>query len=359
MKKSTMIVGYLAVLILLAGIVLKWLYVPAASILIVVGCIAFSLGYGIPLFLEKRKVAEDSFSKFKAIWVLSLIIVIPTAFMFMMQHWPGSFIIAMIAHLLLFASIPVFIIIAFKTKDQTKNINFHNEVIFLILWAAFAVFVWHMRLNRDVLNSYIVVNQNVITEIQFNETKSNEFFTTLENAVNTSNAGMSYLEKAKEVKNASDSLCDYIASLEKNMLKQIGLDSCELDLKNMKWKKEITDVPAYVMIVENKGAELKQKINAYKEMVEQNTNSRGKEIITLFFNTEDSKTKDEKVITWESEKFEHLPLITVLVGLNQMRSNVRLLEAETMIFIQAMVAKAVNNATAHNEEKKENKKEKK
>ena len=89
-----------------------------------------------------------------------------------------------------------------------------------------------------------------------------------------------------------------------------------------------------------KAKELKEKLIAYKELVGQNTNSRGKDIITVFFNTDDPLPMKGDTMTWEEAKFQHVPLVAVLITLNQIRSNIRLLEAETMTYLQAVAATA-------------------
>lgn len=361
MKKRTMITGYAAALMVLAGLVFKLQHWPGASILIVSGSAIFSFGYGILLFLEKRKATEESLPKYIAIWVLLLMIVIPVSFAFKMQHWPGASVGIIASHLLLFLSIPVLIIYAIKTKDPLKKLNFHNEVIIIILLAAFSIFVWKMRINKTILETFIPLNQTVVSEMKYHEAKSNELFTTMESAVNASNAGKSFFEKAKEVKNACDSLSDLIISYEKEMVKLSGQENCNVDSLTL-WAKDNVNFPAAFMIVAGNGEKLKNELISFKEKIDQRTNSRGKEVIALFFNTDDPKPVEGETMprTWLSMKFQYVPMIAVLFELNQIRANIRLLEAETMIYLQAMVAKAVTNSTATaNEEKKENKKEKK
>ncbi len=344
MKKSTMITGYLAALMLLVGIVFKIQHWPGASILILLACASFSLAYGVQLFLEKLKFLEDFFSKFVAAWVLLLMIALPASFIFKLQHYPGAEAVVSLSQFFLFVSIPILIVYAFKTKEDVKKLNFHHEAILLIILAAFSVFVWNMRISKNVLNSFLPLNETVVKEMNYHESKSNELYTILENAVKTSNAGKSYMAKAMDVKTASDSLCADILEIENLMAIKSGQGKCNFDSLSI-IAKDATDVSAFVMIVNGKGEELKQNIVKFKEIVNQSTNSRGKEIMNIFFNTDDPKPAEgeKNGINWVSEKFEHLPLIAVLFELNQMRSNIRLLESETMIYLQAMAAKAINN----------------
>lgn len=353
MKKLTLIFGYLSALLMLAGIIFKIQHWPGAGIALVLGCVLFPTAYGIPLVLEKNKFAENSFQKFFNIWVWILMF-IPVSFMFKMQHWPGGAIGLIASEILLVISIPIVIIHAVKAKDILKNLNFHNEAILFIYLTAFSFFVWQSLLSKSVLNAFTPAGNTVLTELKFHEAKSNELFTSIENAVGNNAAGKNYLEKASAVKSSCDSLNAFILSLENLMITRTGQTNGNPDSLQTINLKDYTKGPQYLMIEEKNGAVLKAKLNEFKTMMDQNTNSRGKEIISLFFNTADPLADENGTInTWESQKFQHLPMVSVLLTLNQLRSDMRMLEAETMTYLQAMAAKAISGAAIQPENKKE------
>jgi hypothetical protein len=358
MKKSTSIFGFIAAFILLAGVIFKSQHWPGSGVMIVVGCVLLSFVYSIMLFIEKLRMAELSFPKFMALWVLVLMIVIPTSFMFKFMHWPGGGILFITSNLLLLISIPIIIIHAVKTKDSVKKLNFHNEAILFIVLCAFSYAMSFLTISKKVLDSFATGNETVVKVTKYHESKCNEIFKNIESAAKGSAAGTNYLEKAKEVKMASDTICDFIVSIEKAMVTESGQTDFNPDSLGLIYAKDSRDIPSHFMLTENGATKLKEKLIKYKEIIDMNTNGRGKEIITLFFNTDDPKPVEEGVVyTWEIANFDRQLLIVTLCRLNQIISNVRLLEDETLIYLQAMTANAINKETAfQNNNKKEDKK---
>jgi hypothetical protein len=353
MKKSTRITGYLASFIFLAGAIFKMQHWPGAGILFTIGCLAFSFAYAIPLFMEKRKLAADPYSKFITIWILVLMIVLPLAFLFKVQHWPGGGSFALITYVLIAISIPLLILYATRSKDPIKALNIHNEAIVVIYLLSFIIITFSTNISKQVLDVFIPINRTVLKEMKFQEARSNELYATIESAVAENNIGTNFFEKAKEVKNSSDSLCSYIVSLEEMMVRSTGQENWDSDSIELVLDKANIDELTEIFIEPDgpqKGLELKQKLVKYKEMMDQNTNSRGKEIIGLFFNTDDPKSGEDVIYdTWVIDKFYHKPMVSVLVELNQMRSNIRMLEAETMIYLKVLAAKAITNDASRNE----------
>jgi heme/copper-type cytochrome/quinol oxidase subunit 2 len=327
---------------MLAGIIFKSQHWLGANIAIVLGCCLLPLAYGIPLFIEKNKSAENSFQKFFNIWVLILTF-ISIPFMFKFQHWDGAGIMLIVSEILLVVSIPIFIIRAVKAKDSLKNLNFHNEAILFIFITASPIYIWISSISKEVLTSFVPAGNTVLTEMKYHEAKSNELYNTLESAVGNNAAGKNYLTKAITVKTSCDSLNAFILSIENLIITGAGQKSGNPDSLQTIYISGNLSISGKVMITEKKGEALKAKINEFKTLIDQNTNSRGKDIIGLLFNTDDPKPENDRPLTWESVKFEHLPMISALLTLNQLRSDVRLLEAETMIYLQTMAAQAINH----------------
>jgi hypothetical protein len=339
MKKNTLITGYLTAFIFLIGIIFKAQHYPGAGILIIFSCIIFSLGYGLPLFFEKNSFATNSYQQFLNLLVFIMMVLIPTGFMFKIQHWPGAGVLIYLGNLLLIIGIPLIIINAVKSDEIQKKLNYHNEAILFIFLTAFSIFMLLARNDKNILNAFTPVGNNVITEMKYHETKSNEIFTVLVNTVNANNAGKIYLDKAKTVKTASDTLNKYITDLEKLLVATTEQTDGNPDsLETIKAKDDYSAVNNVLFKEQLKAKELKQKLITYSELVGQNTNSRGKQIIDLFFNTDDPSSIEGDSLTWEAAKFQKLPLVSVLLTLNQTRANIRMLEAETMTYLQAIAA---------------------
>lgn len=340
MKKFTWIFGLIASFLILAGVFFKILHWPGASILIILGSVSLSV-YGILQFIEKNKHAETGYQKFMNVCSLVLIFLLPLAFMFKMQHYPGAGIALVISNTLILVMIPFMIVHAAKETDPVKKANYQNVAIIFIAIVAFFVLIMKTNISKQALDSFIFQDESIKKEIKFYDAKATDLYATFEGAVKASGRGQVFFAKASEVKAKSDSLISYIKSEGEAIMffaDKVSLDS----LQNLKQKSNI-DYAQYRMLKEGKGVELKNKINAYKEFVGANTNSRGKEIIDQFFNTQDPPPVEGRMITWESERFEHLPLIAVMISLNDYISHIRMLESETIGYLQAMAAKEINS----------------
>jgi hypothetical protein len=199
--------------------------------------------------------------------------------------------------------------------------------------------MFYTKTDKSILNSFNSLNKTVIAEMKFHENKSIELYTTLENAVKSNTAGKEYLDKATMIKNACDSFNLYITDLENLLITTSQETPGNADSFESIYEKANYGVVYKVLFNEQaKAKEFKDKLIAFRDMVAQNTNSRGKEIITQFFNTDDPAPENNDTLTWEEAKLQRMPLVAVLFSLNQTRASIRLLEAETMTYLQAVAA---------------------
>jgi len=303
--------------------------------------------------MEKKLLADTLVKKIVNICTTVALFIIPLSFLFKVQPWPGASIGLHVSHVLILLMIPLLIIHAVKEKEARKKLNFQNEAILFIALVAFSVFVWQTRISKQVLDSFILQDISVKKEIIYQKTKADDLFNTLESAVKSSGRAQSYLTKATDIRLKTDSLICYINELGNKMLSYWQEENPSMDSLMKFSEKENTYVSPLIMIIEGKGEILKSKLNAYTEAMDAVTNSRGKHMIELFFNTQDPQRKDtlETPRTWVTENFQHLPLIAVLINMNDMISHIRMLEAETMLYIQAIAAIEINSVPAEKKDK--------
>ncbi len=97
------------------------------------------------------------------------------------------------------------------------------------------------------------------------------------------------------------------------------------------------DTPGQIMIVDGKGAELKERIDAFRELVLSLTSDKHPEIKASLEKSLDTnpppKTKDGIQQTWESNYFDHIPAIAALTMLAKLQNDVRNAEAEIVEYL--------------------------
>lgn len=337
MKKSIMLIGNLAIFAFLVGAIFRSQYSQLADILVVFSCLLFSLGYTVPLYFEKCKVINDTHSKMIAFWIMLLMAIFPIAFMFKILHFPFADELVWVTLGIVVVSIPFFVYHGVKKKEPLHMMTFQNEMIIAIFLVSCLVVLFAANVKES--DDSIAINRHELKEVKFHEAKSNELYAVIISSVTGKEYGADLIKEAKEVKGASDSLNDYIVSIEKMIAEEAGQKNWIVDSVEILKNKDNCSAPMAILLDKGgkqKGLELKQKINSYRDRMKMITSVRGKDVIALFFNTENVNGS----VSWESNLFEDHSLVCVIIALNQLRSNIRLLEAETMSYIQAKTAKA-------------------
>jgi hypothetical protein len=347
MKKFTLSLGYISVIMVFVAAIFKTEHWPGSGVMIVFGSIIFALVYSPLLFFQRNKFNVTKYHKFLNFWVLFLMIIIPTGFVFKIMHWPGGGIGIMISHIALISLIPLMIIHAVKEKDESKKFNLHNDSIVLIFITAFSVFLWFGGISKYIYNQFIPIDRNIQKEIKIYSNKTNELYSIFESSVKANPTGKKYFDIATELNAKSDSLVNYIIGIENELIALSEQEKFPLDSLGKLIKKESYDIPTRLLVgteqdgKNGKGTEYKNMLISYYKFAEKNTNNRGRYILESFFNTNDPVGQidrpEEKY--WVTIRFYNTPLISVLVAFNMDILHIRMLESETMEYLQFMGSK--------------------
>jgi gliding motility-associated protein GldM len=145
-------------------------------------------------------------------------------------------------------------------------------------------------------------------------------------------------EKAQQVKSMADSLANHMHSLK--MLFVQTADGKEATLETYT-KKDNQDIAAQLMITTKDGErskELKAKIDAYRELVLTLVSPTDSTLRSSIVNTLSTKAPEGVIArSWESEKFEHLPLSASLALMSKLISDVRNVESDVVKHLYSSV----------------------
>jgi len=202
-------------------------------------------------------------------------------------------------------------------------------MMYLVLTALLA-----MNVSKDVLNAFILVDEG-LTKTTHNFFQKNEsLYDDFEAAYQLNKTKVQdWKTKSDEVKEKSQAIYDLMQEYKKQIVikgegpetEAIHEDEVHLHLVA---GKDNTNVPAEVMILNKKGAELKEEMIKYKEYLfslieDKETNASLVKSIESSLDTEDPPpTKEGERHSWESENFEHLPLAAVITMLSKMQSDI-------------------------------------
>ncbi len=144
MKQKIYLLGLLSVILPVVGIIFKVNHWPAAGILLCTGIFTLIILF-LPLALiNNYKTADGQRSSLLSVITWLTCLVIFTAMLFKIMHWPGAGIIIFIAMPFPFV---VFLPVYLAVTSKIKGFDINNTIIILLLLALQAVFTALLALN--------------------------------------------------------------------------------------------------------------------------------------------------------------------------------------------------------------------
>lgn len=192
-----------------------------------------------------------------------------------------------------------------------------------------------LNVSGDLLNAFILVDQSILQAKESVEKKNNILYYEFDAAKAANEAKVvANWQRAQAIKANADSLVKHIESLKEIFAKTAnGPEATPYNYTAT----SNTDVAGQIMITEKKGlrsTELKNRINEYRELLlshidsESDTTLSNTIINTLV--TADPPLKDNVQKSWESQKFEYLPLSASMAMLSQLQGAVRNMESDVV-----------------------------
>jgi hypothetical protein len=342
MKKLLLVSGYLAsvcMAIALWGMFHKMAFSTPA---LMAGAILFIVVY-TPIFLmTKFKENADPVGKFSVL-ISSIAAVLALVGIYMnIEVTNYASTIAHFASLLILICAIITAFSAFRQSDSRLSVNLHNTAILLIIALSFFVFIWKTRTPNQILADFdqIIMTQN--DEIMFFENKSNSIFENLDKSPGNSTAAAAYYQKSLDVKAKSDSLVGYLQSIGEEMMYKTDGNPISFDSISNLHKRANRKIGKEMMITEKRDSIYLLRLAEFKSFIEPNTNSRGKELLDMFFTVNDTIAYkiDNNSTSWNYYRFNK-SVIGIIADFNADILHIRMLESETLNYLQTMQARSL------------------
>ncbi|GAO29878.1 gliding motility protein GldM [Geofilum rubicundum] len=193
-----------------------------------------------------------------------------------------------------------------------------------------------LNVSGELLNAFILVDRSIIQAKESVESKNEFLYSDFEAAFASNEAKVKEnFDKSALIRDKADELVAHI-----DELKQLFVTTADGPEYTPENYKSISnqDIAPQVMITEKGGErseELKRRMGEYKELLVQfvETDSSLKATVETVLSTEDPPIKDGVQISWESEKFEHLPLAASMALLSQIQADVRNMESDVVRYL--------------------------
>lgn len=202
-------------------------------------------------------------------------------------------------------------------------------MMYLVLTAMLA-----LNVSADVLNAFTKVQQGLTSTIANFGKKNAELYNEIEMAYNLNQTKVAGVrDKAGEIRKSTKELIDFIEQLKVRMV-EIA-DGEEADVMDIKAKDNL-DIGAQVMLLEGNGKEFKKMLTAYREKLAGYIAAKDsvlKNSLLTHLATDDPKPVDGEFKSWESSKFEGIPLIGVVTILTMYQADLLSTESDVVKYL--------------------------
>lgn len=206
-------------------------------------------------------------------------------------------------------------------------------MMYLVLTAMLA-----LNVSSDVLEAFTKVQQGLTSTISSSILKNTELYNEIEMAYNLNQRKVAAVrKKALDVRDASKKLVDYVEEL-KYYLVNLA-DGEGADVLNIKAKDNL-DIGGQVMLLEGKGKELREMLAAYREKLIGYIavkDSVLQHALEKRLNTDNPKPVDGEFKSWESSKFESIPLVGVITILTMLQTDVLSTESDVVKYLLSSI----------------------
>ena len=207
-------------------------------------------------------------------------------------------------------------------------------MMYLVLTALLA-----LNVSKDILDAFVLVDESLTVTTENFSAKNEEVYKEFGQALAQNEKKVRpWKNKADSVRIEANELFNLLNTLKIKIVKKTEGDSLAIEKHKVspgKIKaKDNKDVAAEIMVGTNNNGEakkLKEKIELFRKHLISMVDKKDTGVISSIMKNLDTKdpaaTEGEKH-TWESEHFEHLPLIAVTTIMSKMQSDVRNAESE-------------------------------
>ncbi|MFT3737340.1 MAG: gliding motility protein GldM [Breznakibacter sp.] len=195
-----------------------------------------------------------------------------------------------------------------------------------------------LNVSGELLKAFELVDKSIQQTTKTIQAKNQNLYRDLQNDAANNERAKEPWERAKQIRAAADSLVGHLQDLKLEFVHTV--DSKEATLDNYKGA-DNQDVAAQLMITEKGGGRskvLKEKIDSYRKLllsVVSPNDTTLRSAIELALTTKEPEGAIAR--SWESEKFEHLPMSASLALMSKLIGDVRNTEADVLKYLSGSV----------------------
>lgn len=199
------------------------------------------------------------------------------------------------------------------------------NLMYLVLTAMLA-----LNITKEVLTAFQTINTSIEKSITSIDGKNQQFYSQFESLVNsneTKERATPYRNKALEVKAEADKMMAYLDGLTKTVIDQSGGYETGSNGKQELKGLDNIDIPTKMFVEEKKGAELRAKLDEYKNfLISKVDDPRAKAAMStnLPIQITDLEKNDENPTgDWSYGTFHNIPVVATIAMLSKYKNDVK------------------------------------
>lgn len=206
-------------------------------------------------------------------------------------------------------------------------------MMYLVLTAMLA-----LNVSADVLDAFTRVQEKMSSTVSGFYKKNAEAYNEIDMAYNLNSTKVAPIRaKALEIKSLSSDIFVFIEELKKKMV--LLADGPEGDVMHIQARDNL-DIGGQVMITEGEGKKLRELLNRFQEKSLSFIHPKDSLLrvsIRHNLDTEAPKAVDGEFKSWESSKFEGIPLVGVVTMLTFYQANVLSTESDVIRYLYSSI----------------------
>ena len=210
-------------------------------------------------------------------------------------------------------------------------------MMYLVLTAMLA-----LNVSADILKGFTMVNESLLTTIESTEQRNQYMMKSFVELDSRNHAKVGeWLDKARDVQTKSNDFYNYIKGFKHAMItladgKKVPTNVDEIDDYQIDAKDNLEAASNYGLTL-GKGAELKNKIDEYREYVKGMFDGKKDDDYDKLFNTSKARSNTDKAqaYKWVDANFESMPLSAAVTMLTKLQSDVKTTESELIQYLRS------------------------
>ena len=202
-------------------------------------------------------------------------------------------------------------------------------MMYLVLTAMLA-----LNVSAAILNGYTQVDDSLHATIETMQESNADTYSTFKVALDKNpEKTQEWYDKAMEVKRVSNEFFDYVQAFKDDMVLLADGKKAKRNAKVSEiGKQDDTNIPQQYAINEGHAAELKDKINRYRDfliMTTGDTQAFDEELRRTFV-TDDGQNAEGETISWENMIFGEMPMCASITILTKLQNDIRHCEGKAV-----------------------------